>query len=395
MDKLLSDDVIRTLTPREAIWTASDGAGLELEIRPSGRRSWRFRALRSGKQHKVTIGHWPAMGVKAARQRRDELRVAVESGDDAADLERARRKGYGQYGTVAEFAERWMREVVRKRRRDPEDVQRYLKRDILPVLGRRLLHEVRGREVQRLVFARRDAGRPMAAMAIRGVIKRMWEYAIVCGVAEANPAAAAPPAYIGKRKSRERTLSELELSKTLKALNAAQIREQNRLALEIVLATMVRKSMLRLAWWEEFDFEKAEWSIPAERTKMNRAHVVYLAPQVIERLRRLRGLQHPKVEMVLPAHQALTAPLAASALNAALARVEKLARVAHFTVHDLRRTAATQLTEMGWKDEVVEKALSHEIKGVRGIYNRAAFAAERREMLTAWADWLDVLRRRA
>ncbi len=105
-------------------------------------------------------------------------------------------------------------------------------------------------------------------------------------------------------------------------------------------------------------------------------------------LRRQRE-RRPHASIVFPMRGATHTPMAKSTLNRALARVEQLAKIEHFTVHDLRRTAATNLAEQEYDEAWIEKALNHNKKGVAGIYNRAQYAKQRRDMLQAWADWLD------
>lgn len=332
------------------------------------------------------------MSLTAARERARELAEAAAKGEDPRSLEQARRQGYGQRVTVKEFAARYLREVAAPARKDLKAVARPLEREIVARLGTRPMDKVTARELQAIIFAKRDGQHPAAAAKLRGLAGRLWAYAMVCGVAESNPALNTPLRYVAKRKARDRALSEEELRKVLKQ-GLGTISEVHRQAIKILLLTMVRKSELRLARWADVDLGKAEWVIPASRTKMGREMLVPLSESVVECFRELRAGQRPQVEMVLPGRGALTCPLWAGALNRSLRKVARAAHVEHFTVHDLRRTATTLLTEAGWKAEVVEKALGHEIGGVRGVYNRAAYAEERREMLEAWAAKLKGMER--
>jgi integrase len=328
------------------------------------------------------------MTLAAARERARELAEALAQGEDPRSVERARRQGYGARVTVKEFAARYLKNLeARGARKDMAAVRRPLEREIVRRLGARPMDKVTARELQALIFGKLEAGRPAAAAKLRGLCKRVWDYAMVCGVADSNPAISTPLRYVARRKARDRALSEEELRRVLRALKQKlrNVPEAHRHAIRLLLLTMVRKSELRLARWVEVDLKRAEWVIPAGRTKMGREMLVPLSDGSLECLRELRAMQGPRVEMVLPGREALTWPLWAGALNRTLAKVARAAHVEHFTVHDLRRTASTLLTEAGWKAEVVEKALGHEIGGVRGVYNRAAYAAERREMLEAWA----------
>lgn len=381
-------DGIERLAARPKRYMIRDSRSLWLAVLPSGRKAWRWRWQDRGKSVTSTLGFWPAMTAEAARARRDELDAVNRSGGDPRQM--LRRQVFAKL-TVREFGNRYLAEVAGKKRKHPETMKRCLERDIYPRLGARWLDQVTGREVQTLVFGKRDAGKPAAAAAMRNVIKQVWEYAQVCGLTEANPAQAAPVRFLLQRKARSRALSGEELSVFFAALNRTPLGQDVKIALELILLTMCRKGELLLARRTHVNLERAVWEIPPEANKIGQAQIVYLSRQAAERFRLLMT-GDKRVTVVLPARNALHTPMGAAVLNRALARVETGCGIAHFTVHDLRRTAATQLTEMGWDAEVVEKALGHTIKGVRGIYNRAQFAGQRREMLQAWADYLDGLK---
>jgi integrase len=180
-----------------------------------------------------------------------------------------------------------------------------------------------------------------------------------------------------------------ELTAFLKALEMARIRPDLKAALWFILLTLTRKGEARRARWDEFDLDKAEWALPEAHSKTDTPLVVPLPRQVLELLRAQRE-RHPRASVVFPMRAADHTPIAASTLNRALSRIP--VKIEHFTVHDLRRTAATNLSEQEYNTDVIEKALNHKLKGVRGVYNRAQYAKQRAEMLQAWADWLDKLK---
>ena len=153
---------------------------------------------------------------------------------------------------------------------------------------------------------------------------------------------------------------------------------------------MVRKSELLLARWEHVDFEQAEWHIPVENSKTGKPHVVYLSRQSLALFKELRLLAGGS-ELAMPGRGSLTKPFAHNSINTALKTALQGQPIPAFTVHDLRRTASTLLHENGWASDVVEKALNHTIGGVRGVYNRAEYAIQRREMLQFWADYIEQL----
>lgn len=145
-----------------------------------------------------------------------------------------------------------------------------------------------------------------------------------------------------------------------------------------------------LAQWKDVHFDSAEWHVPAENSKTGKPHIVYLSKQVLALFKELRRLAGNS-DWVLPGRGTLTKPFAHNALNKALKVSLQGQEIPAFTIHDLRRTASTLLHENGWASDIVEKALNHTIGGVRGVYNRAEYADQRKQMLQFWADYLDRL----
>jgi integrase len=142
------------------------------------------------------------------------------------------------------------------------------------------------------------------------------------------------------------------------------------------------------ARWINVNFEAGEWVIPEAQSKTGKPHTVYLSTQVgkmFEELQQLAG----DSELVLPGRGSLNKPFAANALNQAMGAMNF--PIPPFTIHDLRRTGSTILHEQGFPSDVVEKALNHTIGGVRGIYNRAEYADQRKAMLQSWADYISAL----
>jgi integrase len=142
------------------------------------------------------------------------------------------------------------------------------------------------------------------------------------------------------------------------------------------------------ARWDHVDLEQAEWHIPAEHSKTGKLHIVFLSSQAVALFRELKGLAGGS-ELVMPGRSSLTKPFAHNAINSALKVALQGQDIPAFTVHDLRRTASTLLHENGWPSDVVEKALNHTIGGVRGVYNRAEYAPQRKEMLQFWAAYIE------
>ena len=292
--------------------------------------------------------------------------------------------------TVADFGDRFLREVVTKDRKNLTIPRRYFEKAIVPLIGDKAIREVTTEDVRQVIWRKKDEGFDAAAGEIRGVLKRMFDFALTCGLVTLNPVLALPMRHVHKAKSRERALSPDEVRIFLKAAMESNIRRQFKLGLQLILMTMVRKSELLLARWEHVDFENAEWQIPVENSKTGKPHIVYLSRQAVALFKDLQLLAAGS-ELVLPGRGSLTKPFAHNAINTALKTALAGQPIPAFTIHDLRRTASTLLHENGWPSDVVEKALNHTVGGVRGVYNRAEYAPQRREMLQFWADFIEQL----
>ena len=386
----LTDTAIRALKPKSVRYSRSDERGLVLEVFPTGGMLWHYRYRLNGKQERVTLGRYPALSLKLARAERDKRETMVAQGQSPAVQKQLAKQGAAPDTTVAEFGERFFREVVAKDRRDLTIPRRYFDKSIVPAIGSKAVRDVTTEDVRAIIWRKKDEGFDAAAGNIRSVLKRLFDYAQTAGLVTTNPVLALPMRHVHKAKARERALSPDEIRAFLKAAFESNIRRQFKIGLHLILLTMVRKSELLLARWEHVDLEQAEWHIPAEHSKTGKPHIVFLSRQAVALFRELRALAGGS-ELVMPGRGSLTKPFAHNAINTALKTALQGQDIPAFTIHDLRRTASTLLHENGWPSDVVEKALNHTIGGVRGVYNRAEYAPQRREMLQFWADTIERL----
>ncbi|HEY4011368.1 MAG TPA: integrase arm-type DNA-binding domain-containing protein [Acidobacteriaceae bacterium] len=385
----LSEFALKAVKPNPSRrYYIRDGQGLWLEVFPSGSMAWRYRYSQNGKPGKVALGKYPAVSLKAARKRRDEYAEMLAHGKSPAAHKQAAKVALADTTTVFEFGERYFKEIVQRDRKDPSGIRSYLDKDIYPRFADRAVKDIAPADVQSLVFRKRDNGHPAAAGQLRSLLKRMFEYAVANGLVQFNPAASLPMRFVAQARSRDRALSATEIRLYIEGIYQSNIRRQFKLASHVILLTLVRKSELLLARWEHVDFEAGEWTIPADNSKTGKPHIVYLARQTGELFRELKQLAGNSA-LVLPGRGSLIRPFASNALNKALDGVSFEMKA--FTIHDLRRTGATHLHEQGFPSDVVEKALNHTIGGVRGVYNRAQYSDQRRQMLQHWADYVESL----
>jgi integrase len=386
----LTDTAVKALKPRAKRYTVTDARGLVLEVFPTGGMLWHYRYRLNGKQERVTLGRYPALSLKLARSERDKRETAVALGQSPAQQKQLAKVAAADATTVADFGERFFREIVAKDRQDVSIPRRYFDKSIVPAIGTKPVRDVTTEDVRAIIWKKKDEGFDAAAGEVRGVLKRMFDYALTAGLATTNPVLALPMRHVHKAKSRERALSSEEIRVFLRAAFESNIRRQFKIGLHLILLTMVRKSELLLARWEHVDFDQAEWHIPAEHSKTGKPHIVFLSRQSLGLFKELQGLAGGSA-LVMPGRGSLTKPFAHNAINNALKVALRGQEIPAFTIHDLRRTASTLLHENGWPSDVVEKALNHTIGGVRGVYNRAEYEPQRREMLQFWADYIEQL----
>jgi integrase len=343
--------------------------------------------MQKHRRQRINLGRFPEVSLAAARAERDRLTQAIKAGRSPAEERRKQAREALRALTVKEFGERYVSEVVARARKDDTPIRRYLERDVYPAIGAMPVSAVQAEHVRDIVFPIRNTGHGQAALAVRNLLKRIWDYALICELTENSPVSRMPVKYIAVAKARSRALNETEIRLFLNRLDAAPLRSELKSALRLILLTLTRKSEVRLARWEHINFERAEWEIPEENSKTGAGQIVYLSRQAITILERLRPAAL-RVGYIFPAKGSDgNTPVGQSTLNRALDRVQR--GMAHFTVHDLRRTGATRLSEMGFQPDWIEKALNHKLRGVRLIYNRAEYGPQRRKMLQAWADHLE------
>jgi integrase len=384
----LTAAAVKALQPKSKRYSVADGDRLYLDVLPSGKMSWLFRYRQGGKQEKVILGRYPEMSLKDARDARSGLATKVSKGKSPAAEKKLARAGIGLEPTVKEFAERYYREYIVVRHKDPSDARRYLDNEIIPALGLKKVREVTSTDVQRMVYKKRDHGLPAAGVALRGILKRMFDYAVEWHLIEVNPAAQVATRFIGTLRRRTRALSTPELRIYLRTLYQSNIRRQFKLALHLILLTMVRKSELLRARWKDVNFDTGEWTIPGTLTKTGAPHIVYLSTQALTLFNNLKELSGDSL-LVMPGRMSSRKPFSANALNQALDGVTF--ELDAFTIHDMRRTASTLLNGNGWPADAIELALGHQIGGIRGIYNVADYSTERKKMLQWWGNYVDAI----
>ena len=266
-------------------------------------------------------------------------------------------------------------------------------RELLPVWRNRLLTEITPDDLRAHCGKIVDRSAPATAIHVRDIVKQIYGFAILHGEKVANPADEVGPASIAIFVPRDRSLSPRRSGNAQAARTHRDLAEI-RLGMKLYLLTMVRKSELQDAVWDEVDFEVSVWTIPKERMKRSKAHNVYLSRQTLDIMIALKTCAGNS-RYLLPSRYDADAPMSRATFNRVTYAVVKRAKaeglpLEPFTVHDLRRTGSTLLNELGFNSDWIEKCLAHEDgRSSRGVYNKAEYEVQRRHMMQEWSDILD------
>ncbi|HAL6447364.1 TPA: tyrosine-type recombinase/integrase [Escherichia coli] len=391
---MLTDTKLKNLKPQDKLYKVSDRDGLYVAVLTSGTVSFRYDYRINGRRETLVIGQYGRDGISLA-EAREELIAAkklLKAGQSPAAAKRDGIKKIRGAETFAVHTDSYMKHVILA------DSTRAMKqvvidRDILPVLGNKMMTEITTSMVRDLCDRIVERGGRATAVQAREIISSVYRHANDRGHGLFNPAADIKPSSIAIFKPRERTLTPEEIGLFFRTLDAIGAMGTMKMALKLVLITMVRKGEFTNATWDEIDFKKWTWTIPSDRMKGSRAHVIYLPKQAQDILVGLQMCAGGSKYLV-PGRYNFRKPLSNAALNSLIDRTVKIINedgehIQGFTVHDMRRTASTLLHEAGYPSDWIEKALAHEQKGVRAVYNKAEYARQRAYMLQQWADMID------
>ena len=384
----LSDTTIRTAKPKDKLYRLTDANGLCLEVTPTGSKLWRYRYRFNGSAKMLALGPYPAVTLLKARQLRDAARQLLIEGTDPGEQKKTAKQAQKVEGLTFETlarewfaynAPRWAESTTYK-------ANLYLENDLIPGIGSRPVKAITRPDLVELVRKVEARGTLNAAGKIRQWLHQIFRYGLAKGVVDANPATdlsvvAAPP----KAARHHPHVTFAELPEMLAKSEAANIHSLTRHAIRLLTLTAVRPGELRQAPWEEFDLERAIWTIPAERMKARRPHIVPLPRQAVAILRQLQEVTG-RYELVFAGANPQR-PMSENTVNKALRLMGYEGRQ---TGHGFRHLLSTELNGRGYNKDWIERQLAHgDSDEIRGTYNHAAYVEQRREMMQAWADSID------
>lgn len=375
--------------PREKAYKLADGAGLYLEVVPSGSRYWRMKYRFNGKEKRMAFGVYPAVSLAQARALRDETKKKLAEGIDPSFAKKEEKlvRDVQLNNTFQAVALEWHGTKVRRWSEGyASDIIEAFNKDIFPFIGQLPVNEIKPLVLLNVLRRMESRGATEKAKKVRQRCSEVFRYAIVTGRAEYNPAADLTSAMSGHESKHYPFLTVEELPDFFKALSSYTGSPLVVLAARLLILTGVRTGELRGAFWSEFDLEKAVWEIPAERMKMKRPHLVPLSTQALEIVQQLKVMsgQYP---LVFPGRNDPRKTMSEASINQVFKRIGYTGKV---TGHGFRHTMSTILHEEGFNTAWIETQLAHVDKNaIRGTYNHALYLEGRMKMMQWYADYIE------
>ena len=407
----LTDMELKAKTAADAGSRVSDGGSLfgNVRIDRAGRTvvafEYRFRSPATGKQRAIACGIWPDASLKAIRKQRDEYRIAVDGGADPLETKKAgelaaqadqaeaigkEKERLNQIAasqariTVIDLFKRWEKTELVYRKDQGADVRRMFEKDVFPTIGDMAAEDVRKGHVMAVVDKVKGRGVPRMARVIFSLIRQMMRFAVDRDLLESDPTAAIrKEKAVGKDDERDRVLSEDEIKQLATKLPGARLTEQVRAAVWIMLTTLCRVGELSMSKWADLDLDAKKWRIPAEVAKNEKEHWITLSDFAVSQFDVLKKSMTSTV-WIFPSRngekhldeKTITKQLRDRQRTEQLKGRAKptcvlLLSGGQWTSHDLRRTGATLMGELGVAGETIERCLNHiEQNRIKRTYQR-------------------------
>lgn len=387
----LTNTQVDKAKPKDKEYSLLDGAGLMMRIKPSGIKSWLFNYYHpvTKKRKNQTLGQYPAMSLANARKKRAEAKGLLAQNIDPieASNEILSQKQFAASNTLLVVSTAWF-ELKKSKVAETTatSLWRALENHVFPELGHRPIDKILAPEAIKVLKPLAAKGTLETTSKLIGYLKEIMNYAVNTGVLRHNTLVGIQAAFETPKAQNMLTLKPDELPELMKALSYASIKTTTRCLIEWQLHTMVRPSEASGATWAEIDLEAMLWTIPAERMKKKREHVVPLTDQALLILDRMKPISCHR-EFVFPGDRKPNEPSNSQTANKALARMGFKGRL---VAHGMRSIASTTLNAKGFDGDVIEAALSHVDKNeVRRAYNRSDYLERRRIMMQWWSEHID------
>jgi integrase len=392
----LTDAQVKNAKKMDKPYKLADGGGLYLEVMPSGSKLWRMKfAQASGKESRLSFGAYPAVGILAAREQRENarrLRAAdIDPGKAKRDAKLA--KDAAALHTFEAIARDWLKKTSADRAASTQAKNTaWLEKNVFPSIGASPISTIQPRDVLAALHKIEARGAIESAHKIKQLCGQVFRFAVAAGLAERDVTSDLRDALSAIPEAHYAAITEpLQVGALLRSIHAYSGHPYAVAALKLAPLVFVRPGELRTAEWSEIDLDAAEWRIPGAKMKMKNDHIVPLARQAVELLRAAHAMTG-RDRYVFPSIRTASRCMSENTVNAALRSMGY--GQDQITGHGFRATARTIMDEvLGMRVDLIEHQLAHAVKDVNGrAYNRTSHLPARRKMMQRWADYLDTLR---
>lgn len=398
---------INAIRPGDNRQRLSDGAGLYLLLFvKGGSHGWRFDYTFEGRRKTLSLGTYPATGLALARKQAAEARKLVREGVDPSAARQEKKAEITKQRAIAEMLEAGValpgsfeavaREWFAKNEATwaashSDKIIRRLERDVFPWIGSRPISSIKPTELLELLKRVEERGAIETTHRVQQNCSQVFRYAVATSLAESDPSRDLRGALPAWRPEHYPTITDpREVGQLLRDIDSHKGGLITRCAMKLTPLLFVRPGELRQAEWAEVNLDASEWRIPAAKMKGRTMHIVPLSRQALALFKEIHPLTG-NGKWVFPGNRTNGEPMSENTVNAALRRLGYDRTT--LTAHGFRGMASTMLHERGWPSDVIERQLSHaERNAVKAAYNHAEHLPKRREMMQAWADYLDTLR---
>ena len=380
---------------RDKVYRLFDGGGLYLEVTPANTKTWKLKYRFAGKEKKYRIGRYPAVTLANARLERELLKDSVANGVDPSlvKLTQKLETQTADSNLFGDVANEWFDVKIKPQSAvHAKRTGSILKNHLLPYLADRPMMDVKPPELLSVLRLVEGKGSINTAHRAKQIAGQIYRYAIASGRAETDPSAHLKGALVNEKPKHFGAITEpAEVANLLIAIDTYSGYPIVTAALKISPLLFQRPGEIRHMEWSEIDFDNALWSIPANKMKTKVDHLVPLSTQALAVLRHIEQYTG-RSRYVFPSARSNDRALSENAVRVALRIMGYTGE--QMTAHGFRAMARTLLDEvLEYRIDYIEQQLSHAVKDPNGrAYNRTKHLDRRREMMQAWADYLDGLK---
>lgn len=390
---MLTDNAIKNLKASDKLFRTFDSNGLYIEVSPSGGKWWRLKYRFFGKEKRLSLGTYPNVSLKEAREQRDVFKKLIAVGVDPSENRKSKKHTFIQNSCnsfesvarewIAKYGKNWSETHLDK-------TQRRFERDVFPYLGKRAISQITAHEI--LICVQRIESRGALETAHRALQScgQVMRYAVATARSDRDPTVdlkGALPPLLGQHFAA--VTDPQEVAELLRSFENYKGTLTVKCALKLAPLVFVRPVELRTAKWSDINFEKSEWSYLVTKTKSQ--HIVPLSTQAISILKEIYPVTGSS-QFVFPSGVSFHRPMSDNAILSAMRRLDIPKET--MTGHGFRAMARTILDEvLGFRPDFIEHQLAHAVRDPNGrAYNRTAHLPQRHQMMQAWADYLDKLK---